>query len=110
MIYDITFFDTPKDIEKLTGLTIDELWKHGFNLDDMDCGFCTPSIGWAEVIQGEDEYGYKHTVFAKNEWEMYLNGEMPTAIYRLLDNWSNYCVGYYIACYDDKTYVTLHHA
>ena len=39
MIKDITFFETTKELEKLTRLSHTELWENGFNLDDMDWGF-----------------------------------------------------------------------
>ena len=32
-------FETSEELQKLTGLTHDELWENGFNLDDWDIGF-----------------------------------------------------------------------
>lgn len=36
----ITWFETLDDLKELTGLTRDELWDAGFNLDDWDFGIC----------------------------------------------------------------------
>lgn len=35
----IVFFDDEQDLQQLTGLNHDQLWKAGFNLDDWDFGF-----------------------------------------------------------------------
>lgn len=32
-------FTTEKELSELTGLSYDELWDNGFNLDDWDIGF-----------------------------------------------------------------------
>jgi hypothetical protein len=32
-------FDTEEELMELTGLSENELWKNGFNLDDWDIGF-----------------------------------------------------------------------
>ena len=103
----IIFFDDVKDLKKLTGLTSEELWNLGFNLDDMDCGFCTDAVGCFEVESQESEYcgrvwNWKHN--------LYYNDDMPSAIYRILTDWDNYCAGYNLAFYNGKVYVTLHHA
>ena len=33
MIKDLTFFEDAKELEELTGLSHEELWDNGFNLD-----------------------------------------------------------------------------
>ena len=35
----ITFFDKEADLQQLTGLTHEQLWEQGFDLDDWDWGF-----------------------------------------------------------------------
>lgn len=37
----ITWFENEDDLQELTGLTHNELWDAGFNLDDWDFGFCS---------------------------------------------------------------------
>ena len=39
MIEELTFFESVEDLGKLTGLSREELWENGFDLDDMDWGF-----------------------------------------------------------------------
>lgn len=40
----LTWFESEKDLQALTGLDHDELWDAGFDLDDWDFGFVTDSI------------------------------------------------------------------
>lgn len=35
----LTYFETEEELTKMTGLSHDELWKNGFDLDDWDFGF-----------------------------------------------------------------------
>jgi len=73
----ITFFDTTKDLETLTGLTTDKLGSAGFDLDDMDFGFVAEKEwnqdgwddddpcyeSWLLYRMGSYCMGYKHTEF-----------------------------------------------
>ena len=111
MITNVTFFDNSEDLEILTGHTHEELWELGFNLDDMDCGFCTEAVGCFEVEKREDEFGYTRWEWKHDIHDLYYRCDgFPAAIHKLLDDWENYCVGYCIAYCDGMVYVTLHHA
>ena len=103
MIADVKFFDTPEELEKLTGLTHEELWDHGFNLDDMDWGLETNFV----LHDGgeEDEFGYI------SKTAKYLtNGEIPCSLIQIIGWMENYCVGFWHTEYNGKQYYTLHHA
>jgi len=100
MTQNLIFFETSKDLEELTGLTHDELWEHGFNLDDMDWGFCTDIDCFTTET---DEWGYENTSY---DYEK----NPPAYISRLLDMMNDYCVGYCHAFYNGKHYFTQHHA
>lgn len=41
MMMKLIMFNTTEDLKKLTGLSRDELWDAGFDLDDWDVGFQT---------------------------------------------------------------------
>jgi len=61
----ITIFETEKELSELTGLTHEELWDAGFNLDDWDWGFRTKNkdLTWPEerIVECMDNYccGYE---------------------------------------------------
>ena len=100
MIKDITFFETKKELEELTGLTENELWDKGFNLDDIDWGIVTSGVNILEHI---DEFGCK-------SWEVDYNSDEPYYIRMLLSWMDSHCVGYRYVEYNGKQYFTLHHA
>ena len=134
MIRNLTFFETTKEIEELTGLSHDQLWEHGFNLDDMDWGFAIDGEDWFI----KEPYYWAQDIRDKvnNEWEIITDydqrildaiakdpdydleyetvinydKEIPYWLERLLDMMEAYCVGYSVATYNGKTYVTQHHA
>lgn len=91
MITDFVFCEDVKDLETLTGLTEEELWKNGFNLDDMDFAVVT-SV----------DFGDTHD----DVW----NGDLPFYGHWLFDRMDSYCVGYYHTKYKDKHYYTVHHS
>ncbi len=97
---ELIFFDSEEDLKLLTGLSSDELWEHGFNLDDWDWGFCTSSDCFKRV---EDEFG--SSTYVLDESKRY-----PYYFFHLLMWMENYCVGYCATKYNDKTYFTLHHS
>lgn len=88
MISTITFFEDSEDLEKLTGLTHDQLWENNFNLDDIDFGIMTETE-WTDGWWDNNAPYYQH-------W--------------LLNNMSNHCVGYEHVAFDDKHYYTVHHS
>lgn len=137
MITNITLFDTVEEIEKLTGLCSDELWEKHFNLDDMDWGFCVDGDDWfireehhwaQEIRRKYEECGkhlellddfegpfMKHLLEDPNydveySWHLDEEKEIPFSLTFILDRMESYCVGYSVAVYNGKTYVTLHHA
>lgn len=110
MINNLTFFDSVDDIKKLTGLDEDQLWNQGFNLDDMDCGFRIKNEGYFKV-ESYNDYDYKRWKWVNDvDCNYYNNDDFPYSVHRILTDWEDYCVGYYLAYYDNYVYVTLHHA
>lgn len=95
-------FDTEEELMELTGLSENELWKNGFNLDDWDIGFQTEIKLHADPTQeGLEE-------------EISRPGEL-LASYRLPAHWlmmqmNNYCIGANYVFLDGKHYYTVHHA
>ena len=98
MIKDVTFFETTKELEKLTGLSHTELWDNGFNLDDMDWGFV---LNENYMIKDYDEY---------NDIYYRVNNKVPDYIQQILSWMQNYCIGYCYTEHNGKHYYTLHHA
>ena len=90
-IINLTMFTKADDLEELTGLTHEELWDHGFNLDDMDVGF----VSDIPLHTDTDEF----------DW-LYNNDEYSW----LLNAMNNYCVGPTYREYNGKHYYTVHHA
>lgn len=103
MINNITYFDDADDLEKLTGLSHEELWEHGFNLDDITAGFMTEGL---PIKTRKCDWDPSVTEYYIEE---YAN-EVPAFISLLLTDWADYCCGYHIAVYNNKQYFTLHHA
>lgn len=100
MIKNITFFDSVDELENITGLTHDELWENGFNLDDMEWGFVTEGL---EMNVSIDEFGFKYydvKDYHKGGWY----------IHNLLTWMEQYCVGYTYTEYKGKQFFTLHHS
>ncbi len=85
----VVFFSEPEDLEELTGLTHEELWDNGFNLDDMDWGIET-----------------------NEEWKEGAHYSRNAPYYRdwMLNRMGSHCVGYHHTEYKGKHYYTVHHA
>lgn len=94
----LTFFDNSKDLESLTGLSQDELWNSGFDLDDMDWGFVS-----------DKEYT-KETMNEFGDVSLEIKYNIPQFAYQILSMMENYCVGFHHVKYNNKHYYTLHHA
>ena len=90
MIQNLIMFTKADDLEELTGLTHDELWDHGFNLDDMDVGF----VSNQPLHTAKDEYDWLES----DDYSWLINAM------------NNYCVGAMHTEYKDKHYYTVHHA
>ena len=82
----VTFFESVEELEELTGLTEDELWAQGFDLDDMDFGIAA-------------EKGLREYDISAPYYEMWLTSRMD-----------EHCVGYHHVVLGGKHYYTVHHA
>lgn len=61
----IIWFEDESDLRELTGLTHDELWEAGFDLDDWDFGFCSDEELNLNVFDyGDYNCGYYYLVRA----------------------------------------------
>lgn len=137
MIKDLTFFEDAKELEELTGLSHEELWDNGFNLDDMDWGFVVEGDDWfvKKEYHWAEDTRRKYNEYGKDSWyltdqekrlmeellkdpmydveyeyELNYDKKIPYYLDFLLSQMANYCVGYHPTTYNGKTYVTLHHA
>lgn len=113
MVIDVTFCDVD-DLEEITGLTHDELWKNGFNLDDCDAVMIIDEKDLP--LKKEETWTYSDGT-SDYEWipsddlySLYYEDKINPALYDLLDNWENYCVGCWYTKYNGKVYVSKHHA
>ena len=84
----VTFFENTEELSELTGLSYEELWDAGFNLDDMDFGI---------VCDHE---------FTDGWW----GNTSPFYEYWLLERMDSHCVGYDHIEYRGKHYYTVHHS
>lgn len=98
----ITVFETVDELCEITGLSEDELWAHGFDLDDWDIGFCcnqklhrSPT---KEEIEDED-LGYSEYSLVFGDKAHWLTFQMDM-----------YCVGPSFTQYKNKYYYLVHHA
>ena len=78
----IVFFEDAKDLESLTGLSYDELWDKGFDLDDMDWGFVSDEN---YITETEDEFG---------DISMEIKYDIPQFAYQILSMMESYCVAF----------------
>lgn len=61
----ITWFESEKDLQELTGLNRDELWDAGFDLDDLDFGFVADvKLNESAYDWGDFDCGYYYLVKA----------------------------------------------
>lgn len=97
-------FDTREELSELTGLTADELWDAGFNLDDWDIGFQsevmlhrTPTQ--EELAEEPDWY---------DEDTCLTSPDLP--LWWLMSRMENYCVGFSYTEYNGMHYYLVHHA
>lgn len=87
--------DNREDIRKWTGLSDDELWNVGFNLDDWDICFESDTRLVEKV--GSDEDGDRWVEPVDEAWWL---------VHRM----EEYCCGYNEVKYNGKWYYTVHHA
>lgn len=97
----LLFFENSNDLSELTGLSREELWKNGFDLDDMDFGFRIKAIK-IEKIKGEE--------YEDERYDVSPSADLPSYLEQLLLWMGNHCVGYKCVPYGEYVYFTLHHA
>lgn len=88
MLSNVTFFDQEEELSQLTGLSHDELWEAGFNLDDWDFGFVS-DLPWDD--------GW---------WD----SKSPYYQYWLLTHMESHCVGYHYVEYAGRHYYMVYHS
>lgn len=79
----LEIFKTEKELAQLTGLSVDDLWDNGFDLDDWDWGIC---INTKDVKKFERDQRL------------------------ILSSMSNYCCGYEKVSFPNKTFYLLYHS
>lgn len=97
----ITAFETMNELTEITGLTINELRDHGFDLDDWDVGFCCNQPLYRKPTPKEiAEFGYGEddTIYA---------GETARWLVQRMDD---YCVGSSFTEYNSQYFYLVHHA
>ena len=95
-------FQTEKDLSELTGLSHDELWDAGFNLDDWDAGFQSDVRLHAEPTEEDIAENYY------NRDELIVYDDCPA--YWLMMQMNNYCIGADYVEYKGKHYYMVHHS
>lgn len=96
----VTVFETREELCRITGLSEDELWAVGFNLDDWDIGFCCNQKLHREPTEEEIADGdcYEdQLVFGDKAHWLCLQMEI-------------YCIGPSYVKYKNKHYYLVHHA
>lgn len=94
-------FETEEELMELTGLTEDELWKNGFNLDDWDIGFQSDTKLHKTPTEEDIENGF-------NKDELLEDYSLPA--HWLMMEMNHYCVGANYVYFNDKHYYTVHHS
>lgn len=90
---DLRMISTREDLISETGMTADELWDAGFDLDDWDVCF----VSGTRLLETYEEKG--------DTWD-----EPIEDAYWLVMRMETYCVGYDEVMHDGKWYYTAHHA
>lgn len=91
---ELKMLTTEDDLQKVTGLTHDELWEQDFDLDDWDVCFVS-DIPLTDTDRDEDDYCWEEPI-EDAHW----------LIYRM----ENYCVGYEHTEYNGKHYYMVYHS
>lgn len=102
MVHLIAFDTEEEELMQLTGLTRDELWDVGFDLDDWDIVFQSDIKLHRELTEEEledDDY---------DRGEIIADYDLPA--YWLMSQLTNYCVGPSYVEYKGKHYYLAHHS
>lgn len=97
----LVVFETEEELSELTGLTEQELWDKGFNLDDWDIGFQLEVKLHKSPTAEDIEDGYR-------EDELIALFDLPA--HWLMMQMNSYCIGANYVYLDGKHYYTVHHA
>lgn len=97
----LVVFEIEEELCELTGLTEEELWQKGFNLDDWEIGFQSEVKLHKTPTKKDIENGYR-----KNE----LIALFDLPAHWLMNQMNSYCVGANYVFLDGKPYYTVHHA
>lgn len=108
MIVNLQLCDV-SDLEVATGLSHNELWDNGFNLDDCDCVLIVDESA-LPVSKVTDDFGYEHWRPSKDLYTLYYEDDISGTLYSILNEWEDYCVGSHYTKYNGKVYVSKHHA
>ena len=92
----LVMFSSLNDLEELTGLTHDELWEKGLNLDDLDIGFQSPVKLHTGGHDGYFTVDYDSDIYEDARW--------------LIFSMNNYCAGPNYVELNGKHYYTVHHS
>lgn len=100
----ITMFTKTSELCELTGLTREQLWDAGFNLDDWDVGLCCDQRLHRSPTQEElaDPCEYYDPESLITDWDS--EGHW---LFSMMDN---YCAGPSYTKYGEKHYYLVHHA
>ena len=102
MVKSIEFFDKEEDLKNLTGLTHDELWAFGFDLDDWDWGFVSDECYTKTVeVDEDDPYSYPHDEVL---WDI------PQYVRQILNMMDSYCVGFHHTEFRGGHYYMQYHS
>ncbi len=106
-MFNLVAFQVSWELEELTGLTRDELWDVGFDLDDWDIGFqCDKPIFEHVPVEKTSFWdGSKYT-----DYEMNLLDYDDCPVNWLASQLYNYCVGPSYTFYNGKHYYLAHHS
>lgn len=91
---ELKMLTTEDDLQKVTGLTHDELWEHGFNLDDWDVCFAS-DVPLMKTVETKDGCIWDEPT--KDAWWLVMRMD-------------NYCVGCENVEYNGKHYYMVYHS
>ena len=111
----LVVFETEEELCELTGLTEEELWQKGFNLDDWEIGFQSEVKLHKTPTKKDIENGYrKNELIALFDFSCTVSTK-SSCLFDLPAHWlmnqmNSYCVGANYVFLDGKHYYTVHHA
>lgn len=98
----LVVFETVKEVEELTGLPEEDLWKLGFNFDDWDIGFQSDTKLHEDPTEEEIKSGDFYT------GELIAAYNLPA--HWLMNQMNTYCVGANYVELNGMHYYTVHHS